>query len=179
LYDPVGMTAVDAVNNAFKDIGLLRATPQALATVPLSAPSKQFLLAGGLPAGSVFGFDFEPVKNLPAVSGYAARRGYPVVVGPLAAARCVGDSSGVLMVLDPRTWNVLWIDTHGEHESMFVNSNVESLGESLAAYESLGALRCVPAVLSSSFEKMLLHIDPPCVEGWWSTVIQEVEFGLS
>jgi len=87
----------------------------------------------------------------------------------------------VLIVLNPAAWNVITIDLTGEHEGMFVNSDVASLGASLAAYASLAPLRetLEPAKLSIHFEQILLRIDAPCVESWWSTVIQEIEFGLS
>jgi hypothetical protein len=171
----------DAVNEAFKDLGLLRSTQEAIAAVPLPLSSKEFLLTGGLPIGTVFGFDFQPIQILPMVRQYAAARGYPSVGGDLAEARCIGDSWGVLMILRAGAWDVRWIDTSDEHGEMFVNSNVESLGASLAAYASLAPLRGKRelAELSAHFEQMLRRIDPPCVEGWWSTVVQEVGFGLS
>ena len=178
------MTAAEcakAVTEAFRGLGLLRSKPEALAGVPLPAASKEFLLTGGLPNEEVFGFNFDPVRNLPTVSDYAAERGYPPVEQDLATARCIGGSWGALMVLDAVTWNVLWIDLRGRHEAMFVNSNVESLGASLAAYASLGPLRGTleNAPLSVRFQQMLLRIDARCVDGWWSTVIQEIEFGVS
>lgn len=172
---------IDAVNEAFKEVGILRSTSESLATVALPASSKQFLLQGGLPRGRPFGFDFEPVQTLPTIGTYAAASGYSSMRGDPADARCIGDSSGALLFLDVREWTVRWINTGGGDAEMFVNTNVESLGACLAAYATLTRLReDVPRTeLSARFAQMLLRIDPPCVEGWWSTVVQEIEFGLS
>lgn len=175
------MTAIDAVNEAFKELGLVRSRPEAVSSALLPTASKVFLLTGGLPTGTVFGFDFDPIRTLPTAADYAAARGYPPVAGDHANAVCIGDSWGVLMVLSRPAWDVRWIDTRREHDEMFVNSNVESLGASLAAYASLVPLRETHKLteLSAHFEQMLLRIDAPCVDGWWSTVIEEVGYGLS
>jgi hypothetical protein len=178
------MTATEctkAVNEAFKDFGLLRPTPETLATVSLPMPSREFLLYGGLPVGDVFGFDFAPTLRMSTVREYVAARRYPSVDSKIGEGRCIGDSWGTLMVLDGQTWNVRWIDTRGEHAVMFVNSNVESLGASLAAYAALAPLRRTlqPAQLAARFEQSLRRIDAASIEGWRSTVVQEVGFGLS
>lgn len=174
--------AIRAVNEAFASANLSRATPDVLATLAVPRDSKEFLLSGGLPAGRVFAYDFALVARIPTVRAYAAECAYQPPHRDLDDALCLGDSwGGVLIVLRPPAWNVFTIDLTGEDEDMFVNSNVESLGASLAAYASLAPLRATlaPAKLSAHLEQMLLRIDPPCVERWWSTVVQEVGFGLS
>ena len=168
-------------------VALITADAAAVARHALPQLSSTFLRDVGLPAGRPFGFDFGIVRRLPTIQYLVKETDDAASLDPQHGGfPCVAEQYGAVLALDPRFhFAVRRIDLTGKHEPLFVNSTVELLGASLAAYV---ALRLDPKPPLSAAERQrrlteqVRNFDPAALdneEGWWRVVIEEMGYGLS
>src|SRR5688500_4620255 len=169
------------VRDAFQETGLIISSTDAAAGAKLPPSSARFLQYDGLPKGRIAGFEFNAVQQLPVVRGLDRTEPLGGARARVEEARCVGEAYGVLMVIEPvKSWSVWMVDPTTDGQDMFVNSRVELLGACLAEYALLRRQygNQYGASIAEDLKLRLQRVDEPAIDGWWGTVIQEVEFGL-
>jgi hypothetical protein len=174
------------VLSTFESVGFYVADPRVLDSCPLSPLTKDYLATVGFPKIPLFNIDFSVVAILPTLDEVIDSLDLPSVPkdADILRTRCIGRQYNIVFAIGCSNGSeVLWLDLK-ECDVMFVNSTPEQFGACLAAYFQSAESNDNgdPQRRCNELTARLLEIDERAVlhpHSWWSTVLEEVEFGLS
>lgn len=181
------MITHEKVAHAWGEDLIQRATPSSVHKLPIPEATKSLLCRVGVPQRAEFLITFEigndGIQTLEEFSGSAVEK-----LGKKAGHywRIGSDGGSQLCLDDERNGAVVAVDPTGAIETRFVNSNVESLLESLLAVRKYQADR--PGIKQSEFIEIvneirneLSAIDANALadaNNWWSLILEQMEDGL-
>jgi hypothetical protein len=144
--------------------------------------SARYLTTVGFPRSGILGFDFRVSQHVSVeILSYFSDGETPEI--RRSSFIRIAENFGAIFGIDISTKDrVLWIDTDRQRPAILVNSSVECLGACIATCAGFRAQVDKKKTIEAAavLRDSLAHIDADACRSntWWSSVIEEVGYGL-